>query len=207
MNKYLYRIVALFALVNFAHADVGIASGQKSGTYWPMVQNISDLCSKPGNKINNIVSDGSIDNIFKIYGDKSVQFGIAQEDALVYEKGLDPKMMSRVVAVFPFYSEEIHLIVNDKSNIYSLSDLEGKKVVAGSEGSGTWVTAQVIKATTGINWQTVSGNLSQSDGLKAVQNGTADAEFIVAGKPIGLLSNAIGVRLIPIKNPKLDNFS
>lgn len=201
-------ILAIFAGVfsMAAIADAGIASGQKSGTYYPIAQNIADSCSKAGNKINNVTSDGSLDNIFKIYGDKNAQFGIVQQDALVYQQGLDPKMMSRIVVVFPFFSDEIHLIVNENSNIKSINDLHAKKVVEGSEGTGTWVTTQVIKATTGVQWNPVEGNLSQADGLEAVKNGQADAVFIVAGKPMPLLTKASGVKLVSMVHPKLDNF-
>lgn len=207
--KTTLKQLALMAFSVFAiasHADTGIASGQPAGTYYPMAQNIADSCSKPNNKINNVPSDGSLDNIFKIYSDKNAQFGIVQLDALVYQQGLDEKMMSRIVVVFPFFSDEIHLIVKDGSNIKSLADLQGKKVVEGSEGTGTWVTTQVIKATTGMSWTPVGTTLTQADGLKAVKDGEADAVFIVAGKPMKLLKDAKGVKLISTVHPKLDNF-
>lgn len=204
MKKILSFIAAALAIS--AHADTGIASGQPAGTYYPMAQNISDVCSKPNNKINNVSSDGSIDNIFKIYSDKNAQFGIVQLDALVYQQGLDPKMMSRVVVVFPFFSDEIHLVAREGSNIKTLADLQGKKVVEGSEGTGTWVTTQVIKATTGMSWNTVGTSMSQADGVEAVKNGTADAVFIVAGKPMKLLSNSSGLQMVSVVHPKLDNF-
>ncbi len=212
MKNFSCRLIAtaVLASVFSVHAQdsrpvVGIASGQTSGTNHPMAEDIKKVCSSPGMQINNVVSDGSLDNIFKIYSDKSVQYGIIQEDALVYQQGLDPKMMSRIMMVFPFFSTEMHIIVKDTSPIKTLADLAGKRVVEGPEGSGTWVSTQVIKGTTGLTWNAMQ--LSQKDGLAAVQNGTADAEVIVAGMPIGLLKGATGVRLIPISHPKLDSFA
>jgi TRAP transporter TAXI family solute receptor len=184
----------------------GIASGQKTGTNWPMAEDIVKACSTDDYPLRNVISDGSIDNINKIYTDPNSQFGIAQEDALAYQQKIDPKMMSRVVAVFPFFSVEVHAIVANGSPINSLADLAGKRVVEGPEGSGTWVTVQLIKQQTGIQWETVEGNLSQAAGLKAVQTGAADVEFIVAGQPIRVLSGANGVKLIPIQHPALDKF-
>ena len=188
-----------------SRAVVGIGSGQESGTNWPMVQDIKKVCSTASMQINNVVSDGSLDNIFKVYGDKSTQYGIIQEDALVYQERIDPKMMSRILMVFPFFSTEVHVLVRDDSTIKTLSDLQGKRVVEGPEGSGTWVTTQVIKSTAGLKWNAIQ--LSQKDGLQAVLNGSADAEFIVAGKPVFLLKEAKGVRLIPLSHPKLDSFA
>jgi TRAP transporter TAXI family solute receptor len=196
---------ALFSLSAIAMADpVGIASGQPTGTNYPMAEDIAKVCSTAESPISNIVSDGSIDNIFKIYNDKNTQYGIVQADALVYQKGQDPKMMERVVMVFPFFSTEIHLIAKAGSNINSLSDLAGKRVVEGPQGSGTWVTVQVLKQLTGISWQGFFA--SQQDGFNAVVNGQADAEFIVAGLPIGMLKKASGFKVVPISHPKLDAF-
>jgi TRAP transporter TAXI family solute receptor len=184
----------------------GIASGSKTGTYYPMVQNIVDACSTPGYPLHNVVTNGTVDNILKVYTDKNSQFGIAQEDALEAQSKIDPKMMSRVVAVFPFYSEEIHLIAKEGSSINSLADLAGKRVVEGPDGSGTSVTAKLIRQVTGIQWQATSGNLSQKDGLEAVKNGQADAEFFVGGQPLNLLSTATGIKLVPLKSDALEKF-
>jgi hypothetical protein len=198
--------VALYGLVVLtAQAEpVGIASGQPTGTNYPMAEDIKRVCSTPTAPIVNVVSDGSLDNINKIYGDKHTQYGIIQEDALVYQQGIDPKMMDRIVMVFPFFSTEIHAVVKANSPIRSLGDLQGKRVVEGPEGSGTWVTVQVIKATTGITWQPLLA--SQKDGLNAVLAGDVDVEFIVAGRPISMLEHQPGIRIIPISHPKLDAF-
>lgn len=184
----------------------GIASGQKTGTNWPMVEDIVKVCSREDYPLRNVISNGSIDNINKIYTDKNSQFGIVQEDALAYQQKIDPRMMSRIMAVFPFFSVEIHAVAAHGSTINSLVDLAGKRVVEGPEGSGTWVTVQLIKQLTGVQWQTVPGNLSQADGLKAVQSGEADVEFIVAGQPIKVLSTAQGLKLVPMQHPKLDTY-
>jgi TRAP-type uncharacterized transport system substrate-binding protein len=128
-------------VITHAHAGpVGIASGQQSGTNYPMAADIARVCSTAQSPITNIVSDGSLDNLAKVYGDKNVQYGIVQTDALVYQQGVDPKMMDRIEMVFPFFSSEIHLIVRANSPINSLSDLQGRRVDEDVEGSGSWVS-------------------------------------------------------------------
>lgn len=205
MKKFSAFIAAIAMSISaFAQTPIGIASGQPSGTNYPMVEDIRKVCSTPQHPIINVKSEGSLDNIFKVASDKNTQFSIAQIDALVYQQGLDPQMMQRENMVFPFFSVEMHLIVRADSKIQSFADLQGKRVVEGPEGAGTWVSVQVMKATTGINW---SGyKMSQTEGLKAVQDGLVDAEFVVAGMPISMLSTATGVRIIPISHPKLDAF-
>jgi TRAP transporter TAXI family solute receptor len=204
MMKKLFLSTLVLSMLSAHGATVGIASGQPTGTNYPMAADIAKVCSTPELTINNVVSDGSLDNIFKVHGDKSSQYGIVQVDALVYQRGQDPNMMKQIQMVFPFFSVEMHLVAKDGSPIRSLADLAGKRVVEGPEGSGTWVSVQVIKQLTGIKWQAF--NASQKDGFDAVMNGQADAEFIVAGKPITMLSKATGFKLVPLTHPALDNF-
>lgn len=196
-------LTALIAASAWA-APVGIAAGQPTGTNYPMAQDISKVCSTNASPINVVTTDGGLDNVFKVYGDKSSQYGIVPVDALVYQKGQDPKMMQNIVMVFPFFSVEVHIVAKNGSPINSLADLAGKRVIEGPEGSGTWVTVQVLKALTGIKWQGFYA--SQKEGFDSVMRGQADAEFIVAGKPIKLLQQSQGFKLVPVKHPALDGF-
>lgn len=201
-------VAALASAFAAQAAPVGIASGQPTGTNYPMADNIAQVCSTAASPINNVKSNGSLDNIDMIYSSKNVQYGIIQADALEYQKGQDPKMMDRILMVFPFFSTEMHLVAKDGSPINSITQLAGKRVVEGPEGSGTWVSVQVIKQLTGVKWITVTEKsmLSQKGGLDAVVAGQADAEFIVAGAPVTLLEHAKGIKLVPLSHPALDQF-
>lgn len=207
--KYFRTIVLGFACAVAATGalagQVGIASGQPSGTNYPMAQDIARVCSTAQAPIHNISSDGSLDNLAKVYGDQNVQYGIVQTDALVYQQGVDPKMMDRIQMVFPFFSSEIHLVVRANSNINSLADLQGKRVDEDVEGSGSWVSVQVIKQLTGMRWTAV--NYQQAQGLQALQSGQVDAMFVNAGRPVSMFSQVqSGLKLVSISNPKLDAF-
>lgn len=204
--KKLFMLAAAVLLSVSAQAQttVGIGSGQKTGTNFPMTEDIVKTCSNAQVQYRNVVTDGALDNIFRIYGDKTVQYGIIDEAALVYQQGLDPKMMDRIQMVFPFFSMELHLAVPENSPIRSISDLQGKRVYEGAEGSSTWVSTQVVKSLIGASWQGQS--FSQTEAINALAKGQVDAIFVVAGKPAGMFSNLQGVRLVPISHPKLDSF-
>jgi TRAP transporter TAXI family solute receptor len=182
----------------------GIASGEPSGSYYPIVNDIVKSCSTQDYPLRNVRSAGSVDNANKIYTDPNTQFGVVQANILQYLKQQDPKMMSRVVAIFPFYSEEIHAVTSSGSPIRTIADLEGKRVAEGQEGSGTWATVQQLKQLSNINW-TSAGNLSQAESIKAVQTGGADVAFIVGGQPLQVLSGATGLKLVSLQNPKIDS--
>jgi TRAP transporter TAXI family solute receptor len=205
-GKALIGAAMMLCSITASYANpVGIASGQPTGTNYPMAQDIARVCSTPSSPITNVVSDGSLDNLAKVYGDKNVQYGIVQADALVYQKGIDPKMMERIQMVFPFFSSEIHLVVRDNAGINTLNDLAGKRVDEDVAGSGSWVSVQVIKSLTSLQWQTV--NLEQKAGLKALQSGQVDAMFVNAGLPVDMFTHVpAGLKLVSISNPKLDAF-
>lgn len=194
---------AILSVVGAAHG-AGIASGQPSGTNYPMVQDIIKVCSRPDAPLTNVISDGSLDNLNKVYQDPNAQFGIVQADAATYQQGVDKQMMKKIVMVFPFFSTEIHLIAKDGSPINSLADLAGKRVVEGPEGSGTWVTVQVMKQLTGLKWQGFYA--SQTDGMKSITSGQADAMFIVAGAPVKIIAETPTIKLVSIKDSRLDSF-
>lgn len=212
MNRNTVAIVAvavatLVGIATSARAQTkpfGIASATPNGTNWPMVEDIRAVCSKPGAEITNVETNGTLDNIVMVHGDPRAQFGIAQLDGLKYQQGIDKRMMERIQVVFPFFSVEVHLVTKDGSQITDFSQLAGKRVIEGPEGSGTWVSVQVIKALTGMKWQGFYA--SQADGMKALLAGQADAMFIVAGKPVKIIADTLGARVIPLKHPKLDTF-
>lgn len=206
MIKQLLAAAALTAAASFAQsAPVGIASGGKAGTNYPMVEDVKNMCSTATSPIANVETGGSLDNIDKIYSSPDTQYGIIQADALVFMKGQDPKMMSRIMQVFPLFSTEGHLIVKDTSPIKTLADLQGKTVVEGPENSGSWVTMQVVKSLTGITWKPKLASIAK--GFDMVMSGEADAEFINAGKPISILVERKGYRLIPMTHAELDKFA
>jgi TRAP transporter TAXI family solute receptor len=206
MKKIIMIALLTFLVGGYAQAgDIGIASGAPTGTNYPMGDDIARVCSTPKMPIHNVESEGFLDNIFKIYSDKNTQYGMVTADAAVYQQGIDPKMMDRIVMVFPFFSADMHLLVREDSPLNTLADLQGKRVVEGPDGSGTWVSVQVIKSLTGMDWK--GQTASQKDGLNAVLSGKADAEWIVAGYPVDMLSKLPkGIKLISVTHPKLDGF-
>lgn len=206
MKKIILTAVLAFLTTGMAQAgDIGIASGAPTGTNYPMGEDIVRVCSTPKTTIHNVESEGFLDNIFKIYGDKNTQYGMVTADAAVYQQGIDPKMMDRILMVAPLFSADMHLVVREDSPFNTLADLQGRRVIEGPEGSGTWVSVQVIKSLTGMDWKGQA--LSQKAGLDAVLSGKADAEWVVAGYPVDMLSKLPkGVKLISVTHPKLDSF-
>jgi uncharacterized protein len=209
MKKFLLALIMILCVATLGYAQdyttLGMSTGGMSGTYYPFGKDIQRVCGGKLN-INVMESAGSLSNIERIFSDPNVQFAIVQTDALMYKANLDPGMTNKIRMVFPLYNEEIHVVVRSDSGITKIEDLAGRKVAIGANGSGNWVTGQVMKAKTNINWLPVE--LSPKDGMEALSRGEIAAVIGVGGKPMGLfrdLSNASGkIKLINVKHPGLD---
>jgi TRAP transporter TAXI family solute receptor len=209
MKKIIFAALSLFTSFATSAAAVGIASGAPSGTNYPMAEDIKNVCSTPASPITNVVTPGGQANISRVYNDPKVQYGIVPADVAFYQRLVDQQAgsqrMDKILMVFPFFSTEFHLLAKAGSRINNVTDLQGLRVIEGPEGSATNITVQMIKRLTGLQWQGIQA--SQVDGYKMLLAGQADAEFIVAGKPITMLQNASGVKLVNISHPKLDSFA
>ncbi len=205
MIRSLFALLAVAALP--ALADVGIATGSPTGTYIRIAKDIQAACGKIVN-ITVHESAGSLSNLERILSDPKIQYGLFQHDALIYRDLGDSATTRKVQMIFPFYNEEIHVVAAAR-NIRDIHALAGKRVAVGAENSGHWITAQLIKAKTGLQW--VDVNLGPDDAMAALAEKKIDAAIIVAGKPVPALERqgafAKGrIQLVPLSHPGLDGF-
>ncbi len=88
--------------------------------------------------------------------------------------------------VFPLYLEEVHVIAHRA--LKNFNDLQGKTVVVGPMGSGSWLTSLNLFGITGVKPDKML-RLSPEEGLVSVLTAKADAMIFVAGKPVKLFRN------------------
>lgn len=184
LKNTILGLVLLLIVISVQAEPIGMVTGSTNGTYIKFGNDIAEISSKYGLEVEAKPSKGSIDNIKRMSSVENAAFAIVQSDVLGYlSKSKNPKFRvyaKRLRLIYPFYNEEVHLFA--RKNIQILDDLQGKKVVVGPKSSGTNMTAWNILNMVGV---TPSKRLNDSvdDGIKMVLQGTADAVFIVAGKP------------------------
>lgn len=186
----------------------GITTGASNATYYQVGQDIAKAC---GNVVPLTVyeSAGSVSNVERVLADKRYQYGITQQDALAYKALSDSRAKDKIKMVMPLYDNDIHVIASVASGIKNQNDLRGKRVVVGQNGSGNWVTAQLLKAKLGIDWQDIVA--TNESGLTMLLLGQADAMVYMVGKPAPILQKVgkagLGkIRLVPLNSPALDSF-
>jgi TRAP transporter TAXI family solute receptor len=201
-------LIFFVAIPQARAGNVGIATGNSTLTYYKIGNDIRSMCGSKDLNINVYESSGTLNNIERVLEDKRTQYAIVQADGLAFKSREDKKTRDKIKMIMPLYDEEIHLVATVASGIRSDKDLNGKRVVIGTQGSGNWVTSQVIKAEANMDWQDIE--VTAAEGMTQMLLGQADAMIVVAGKPASLLQN-IGagakgkLRIVPMINPALAN--
>jgi TRAP transporter TAXI family solute receptor len=185
---------------------IGMVTGSKTGTYFQFGNDIAQTAHNVGLEIVVKESEGSIDNIKRLTSAENAAFGIVQSDVLGFlSRSTNPEMRriaDRLRLILPFYKEEVHLFAN--KSIQKFSDLQGKRLVVGKQGSGNWLTTVNLLQMTGVK-PAVELNLDPLEAASAVLKGEADAMIYVAGKPVALFDKLGKLREKPEFAPLFQN--
>lgn len=182
----------VFAFVASAQADepLGIVTGQKTGTYYAFGKDITQVASKANLTVKVKSSQGSIDNIKRINSSENAALGIVQSDVLGFlSRSKSPesmRMASSLRMIFPFYNEEVHVLA--RNDIRTFSELQGKKVAIGEEGSGNMLTSINLFSMMNIT-PAETRKIPSAQAVVAVLKGELDAAIFVGGKPVRLFKN------------------
>ncbi len=151
-----------------------------------------------------VTSGASVANA-KAIGKGEANAAIIQNDVTYYAwnglyqfKGNPIKVMRGIATLYP---EPVQIVVRADSDIKTLEDLKGKKVVVGAAGSGCAATAERVLKAAGV-WDDIEPVYQTfSEAAQSLVLGQVDAEFTVIAYPapaIDQIAVKTPVRLIPI---------
>lgn len=207
--KKLFIIISMVIFAATAFAEINIATGSTKGTYYAIGNDIARTC---GMELYPMETKGSVQNIEELIANPKVKFAIVQNDVLNFFKSKPQfaKEVSQIKMVYPFYTEEIHIVVRNGSNINSFSDLYNKKIVIGPQGSGSWLTGKLMNQISKVNW--VEIETDTQEGFKMLIDKQVDAVLYVAGAPVKILKDLDNVpnagkylKVLSIQHPALDS--
>jgi TRAP transporter TAXI family solute receptor len=169
--------------------SIGMVTGSTTGTYIQFGQNIAKVAQNAGLDILVKESEGSMDNIRRLVSAENAALAIVQSDVLGFlSRSADPQVRyiaRRLRLIFPFYNEEVHLFA--RNDIRRFEDLDGRRVVIGTQGSGNWLTSNNLLQMVNVK-PAERLELPPPEGASAVLTGQADAMFYVVGKPAKLFT-------------------
>ncbi|MFQ5853948.1 MAG: TAXI family TRAP transporter solute-binding subunit, partial [Candidatus Binatia bacterium] len=110
--------------------------------------------------------------------------------------------------VTPLHTEKVHVLVRPHLHISSTSELKGKEVALGPEGSGSALTAQAVLEASGLSTSDVKTSaLSLQDATQQLGNEKIDAAFWTGAVPTPLLDEVLEdseIRLIRLERKVID---
>ena len=171
------------------NGDFIMATGGTSGTYYAFGGIICQvLNAATGSNITANSTGASVENI-RLLESGDADLAIVQTDIQAYAVGgstldaFNGQPVNNVKAIASLYPEVVHCVTTNMS-INTVADLKGKVVSMGAPGSGTRANAEQFLEAYGLTVNDVQvRDLSFAESGSALQDGTIDAAFVVAGAP------------------------
>jgi TRAP transporter TAXI family solute receptor len=168
-----------------------ILTGSKKGNYYKAASELNEVL---GEKLELEVktSSGSFENL-KELGQNKADYAIVQLDTLImFLRMGDPhkRWANNALGVAALSNEYVHIIVNKKANIKTIGDLKNKRIAAGSDTSGSFVSAFTVMAYfNDVNLQKVQNTSTETYevSLAKLQKGELDALFLTTAPGMPLL--------------------
>ncbi len=115
----------------------------------------------------------------------------------IFYKQYNKKASDLVEILNEDYEETLHIIVNKKSKINTIEDLNGKTMVCGGKKSGNSVTAAYVEQNYNIEFGKTL-ELSIKEGLDLLEKGKIDVVFYVTRAPSSLLLKYQNLKLLEV---------
>lgn len=187
--------------------EIRFGTGGSGGTYFSYIKQFSEESTSDYNILVKSTA-GSAANL-RLLQKGTLDAAVVQSDILYSaeqgtglfegEKIGDKRSYSAVTGL---YTETLQIVVREDAGINSVSDLKGKEVSVGAEGSGVIQNARQILELYGLTFKDLeTHNLSFGNAANAMRSGTLDAFFCVAGvstPAIEALSRDIRIRILSL---------
>lgn len=184
---------------------LALGTGSPTGTYFPLGNAFANVWSGRVDGLNVMAhsTSGSVENL-RLLRRGELGLAIAQSDVVLSAfrgEGSfqnDPyKGLKVLLSLFP---EIIQIVVPSDSDIESIEQLSGKRIVIGPQGSGNALTSVALLEACSIeNYETI--NISYDEAIFALQRREADAAVIIAGIPTRAvleLKSRMNIRILEI---------
>lgn len=175
-----------------------ITTGSESGAYYQFAQRYATILARHGITLEVKASAGSLDNLARLKED-AAQVGFVQGGVIEPPDDPENEEDSGLRSLGSVFYEPVWVFYRGDKKLERLTELRGKRIAIGQEGSGVRQLAQqLLKA----NEIPVGSNLVALSGLKAaeeLQQGRIDAAFIIASEKapvVQVLLRSPGVKLM-----------
>lgn len=163
---------------------VTIMAGRPSGEFLGVADDIAAIVNPSGSvRVLPISGDGGAQNLRDLSYLRNVDVALTHVPVLnqmAASRELGPNLDKQFVYITSLFPHELHLIA--RADVKSFSDLAGKRVNIGNEGSGTALVMPALLQALGVEVRPV--NLGQVEALERMSRGELDATACVCSAPV-----------------------
>ena len=175
-----------------------ISTGGESGAYYQFAQRYASILAKNGVTLEVRASAGSLENMARLSNDEA-QIGFVQGGVVPPRADPDAADESGLLSLGSVFYEPVWVFYRGDKPLTRLTELKGKRIAIGQEGSGVRQLAQQLLDANEIP---AGDHLVPLAGLKAaeeLQQGRIDAAFIIAAETapvVQVLIRSPGIKLM-----------
>lgn len=193
--------------------NLTLGTASSTGTFYYVGAAIGNAVTNAG-KLNVLVqaTNGSNENVAMCQtGD--IDMGMANCDSLysAYNGTMSYTEAGKqdILEVASLYNSQLHVFVNEKSGITDISQLKGKKVCVGSQGTSYLFINKALIEAYGISIDDIEPfYMSYAEAAQALADGDIDAAFQTGGYPIAGIQQSAATtsfRMLPIDTKIMDD--
>ena len=179
---------------------ITITTGGESGAYYQFANRYAAILAKNGITLEVKTSAGSLENLARLKNDEAqigfVQGGVVEPTELEVE---DAENDTGLLSLGSVFYEPVWVFYRGEKTLTRLTELQGKRIAIGQEGSGVRLLAQQMLSANEIQ---PGDHLIPLSGLLAaeeLQQGRIDAAFIIAAEKapvVQVLLRSPGVKVM-----------
>lgn len=175
-----------------------ITTGGESGAYYQFAQRYAAILARDGITLEVKASAGSLENLDRLKADEA-QVGFVQGGVVPPKEDPDAEDDSGLLSLGSLFYEPVWVFYRGERDLNRLTELRGKRIAIGQEGSGVRQLAQQLLAANEIEAGEQLVPLSGLSAAEELQQGRIDAAFIIASESapvVQVLLRSPGIRLM-----------
>ena len=175
-----------------------ITTGGESGAYYQFAQRYAAILARDGITLEVKSSAGSLENLDRLKADEA-QVGFVQGGVMPPKEDPDAEDDSGLLSLGSLFYEPVWVFYRGARDLTRLTDLRGKRIAIGQEGSGVRQLAQQLLAANEIDGGDRLVPLAGLTAAEELQQGRIDAAFIIASESapvVQVLLRSPGIRLM-----------
>ena len=201
---WIFLIVGIGFVVAFQFVEpappkrIVITTGGEAGAYYQFAQRYAAILAKNGITLEVKSSAGSLENLSRLQADEA-QVGFVQGGVMPPKEDPDAEDDSGLLSLGSLFYEPVWVFYRGERDLTRLTELRGKRIAIGQEGSGVRQLAQQLLAANEIEAGEQLVPLSGLSAAEELQQGRIDAAFIIASESapvVQVLLRSPGIRLM-----------